>query len=126
MRTIKVKKANLYKEDDKWYINATYFYEDDRYKKEINIPKIHIPLEQFEGDVDMTYSDTPFRRNPCLVEYQARFGNLIMPLELADVGLKGQEPVPYTEKIIEEKTQEMTIDEIEKKLGYKIKIVNKK
>ena len=38
----------------------------------------------------------------------------------------GRANVYFTETVIEEKTHEMTLDEIEKKLGYKVKIVNKK
>lgn len=111
----------MYTENDKWYIDVTYLHEDDRYVKEIHIPKMHIPLEAFTDTMvqhhdwrDVMYFGTIIK------DVRAVFGDLSLVLE------DPKDDDYFTEKIIEEKTQEMTLDEIEKKLGYKIKIVNKK
>ena len=42
----------------------------------------------------------------------------------SELGVK--EPVYYFNIITEYATKEMTLDEIEKELGYKVKIINKK
>lgn len=117
MAKIEVKKAKMYEEHDKYYIDVTYLYEDDRFVKEIRFPKIHIPLTEFRGDIDHVPVDR--RWQPFGMETRILLGNLSMPL-------CEKNGVTYEEHIIEEKVQEMTLEEIEKKLGQKIKIVSKK
>lgn len=119
MEKIEVKKAELYEEHDKYYIDVTYLYENDRFVKEIQFPKIPIPLTDFRGDIDHTPVDFGRRRQPFQVESRIVLGNLSMPLAKKN-------GVVYEERIIEEKVQEMTLEEIEMKLGQKIKIVSKK
>lgn len=115
-RLIKVKNAKLCEVNGKYYIDVTYICEDDHVIEEVNIPKMRIPLEQWTGDVDIEYSGSP--SNP--PTYRARLGNLSLPLS------GNAFDMPYTEKIIKEKATEMTIEEIEKKLGYRVKIVSNK
>lgn len=119
MAKVNVKKAKLYTENDKWYIDVTYWHEDDYYVKEVRIPKMHIPLEAFTGNIEHYLTSSAYGE-PTQCEFYAELGRLSM----ACIG-ETFKPA-YIEKTIEEKTQEMTLDEIEKKLGYKIKIVNKK
>lgn len=118
MLDCEVKTAKLYYEDGKYYIDATYIYEDDAVVKEINFPKICIPLEKLEGGIN--YTEKPF--SP-LSKYA-----LVGHIKLGGVafGLGYKDGVLGTEKIIKEKTRDMTISEIEKKLGYKIRIVKEK
>lgn len=120
MEEIKVKKAKLYEEDGCYYIDVTYIYENDRVIKEVHFPKVPMPITEWTGDVNKEiirrpYSDICFGST----KYSIKLGELLMPLE----PING---IAYSEKVIEEKTQEMTIEEIEKRLGYKIKVVAKK
>lgn len=116
MKEIKVKEAGLYCEDGKYYIDATYTCEDDATVKEVHFPKIHMPLEEFEGDVDYVWKAASSWYEPVRSCKRIKLGNVSFPLEEC----KG---VTHTEKIVKEKTRDMTISEIEKKLGYKIRIV---
>jgi hypothetical protein len=58
----------------------------------------------------------------CSNQSEVDIGFGYMPLVYEDPRNK----IFYTETVIEEKTHEMTLDEIEEKLGYKVKIVSKK
>lgn len=118
MEEIKVKKAKLYEEDGRYYIDVTYLCEDNRVIKEAHFPKMPIPLENWMGNVNTELGVSTYGFTPAPT-YSIKLGRLLMPLERKD-------GTAYTEKIIEEKTQEMTIEEIENKLGHKIKIVNEK
>ena len=122
---IKVKKAKLYEEHGRYYIDVTYLAENERWIKEIHMPMLPIPLEKWTGNIDTEYLGTPVYNVPYREKVSVKLGDLLMPLLKSDRGGYSEE-VYFTEKTIEEKVQEMTIDEIEKKLGLKIKIVSKK
>ena len=126
-----VKSAKLYKEKDNYYIDVSYLYEDDRVIKELNIPKIALPLTTYSQLViDAAWDHDDFltdMRGMRMYDFPVR---TVRYLRIGSDGCRlriyGKEGIYYTEKIIKEKTQEMTIEEIEKKLGHKIKIVGKK
>mgnify|MGYP003292955981 CR=1 FL=1 len=98
-----------------YYVSVKYRVESDRDIREIDIPKIRLPinpnllrLRTFGQYSHQCEANIGFGYLPC--EYVKRDGHDIY----------------FTETVIEEKTHEMTLDEIEKELGYKVKIVNKK
>lgn len=94
-----------------YYLSAKYRVEDEHSVRELEIPVIRL-------DISPNY-------------VAIRQEGLVCPEYEADIGfgylsLARMPEMPYyTERILEEKTHEMTLDEIEKKLGYKVKIVNK-
>lgn len=123
-----VKEARLYEENDNFYLDVRYEIEDQHSIKEIHIPKVRIPLEfaNIENTWESVYGGT------------AESTNLVLPHKNLDcyrgtawfLNDDGEEIVrpgtPFAIKIIKEKKTDMTIEEIEAKLGYKIRIVNKK
>lgn len=123
-----VKEARLYEENDNFYLDVRYEIEDQHSVKEIHIPKVRIPLEfaNIENTWESVYGGT------------AESTNLVLPYAnlgcypgnawfLNDDGRENVHPgVRFACKIIKEKKTDMTIEEIEARLGYKIRIVNKK
>ena len=114
---VKMTEFDLHKDEDSYYLSAKFIVEDEYSIRELDVPKIRLNI-----DLDRVYIDT--ESDPYCFKNMAwinlGFGRL--PLDFTD--FNGQR-VLYTEKILEEKYTEMTMDEIEKKLGYKVKIVNK-
>lgn len=91
------------------YLDLTYRCEDDKHIKEVHMPRVRLDLS-WNGDIDLGDE----RATICLGD-DNRY-------ELYDTNTEAR----FTIRIIEEKVQELTLTEIEKKLGYKIKIVNDK
>lgn len=98
-----------------YYLSAKYRVEDVHSIREIVIPRILLGVKpnfvaiRQEGDTWLR-SEADIGFGYCTLG-DADFGNGIN--------------TNFIEHILEEKTHEMTLDEIEKKLGYKVKIVNK-
>ena len=105
------------KDDEGYYLSAKYRVEDQGSVREVDIPRIRLNINEDCIAIDTEYS--PYARR----EYaQIDLGFGYLPLEYTNIN---GHSVCFTEKILEEKYTEMTLDEIEKKLGHKIKIVNK-
>lgn len=96
-----------------YYLSAKYRIEDEGSIRELDFPVIQLPISC--NHVAIGRDDGP----TSVPKVDIGFG--FMPLAVADP--RGM--IYFTEKVIKEKTHEMTLDEIEKKLGYKVKIVNK-
>lgn len=124
MKAHKIKDVQLVQEDSKLYLDITYELEDNKAIEELHIPRVEIPLfvggyPAIERKNDPDYDGLvpawfPLREVVCL-----NTGN--------DTKLKIHRDSHgnyFTFKTIKEKTQEMTIAEIEKKLGHKIKIIS--
>ena len=105
------------KEYDSYYLSAVYEYENNFVVSEITIPRIALPLNFITGfDTDRT--DYSFGD---IIEYTLHMpGNHTLPVYRTDKG------VYYEEKIIKEKRQKMTLEEVEDALGYKIELVSKR
>jgi hypothetical protein len=125
-----LKNAHLFAEYGQFYISAKYIYEDEYVKKEIIVPKIKIP---FCHDDDLGIS-----LNTETLAIRDTFG-ILSGREMATIydGMNTLDLKPgkvdghigeyfFVEKIIEEKKVDLTIEEIEKKLGYKIRVVGEK
>lgn len=118
-RKHELKNIELFEENGQYYLKLKYILEDEHSVRELEIPKVRIPVNKFTypnishsrccgHEIHYLYIDEDW--NQCLD---------ILPGETSEAN-----HVFYTEKIIEEKRKEMTVAEIEKKLGYKIKIVS--
>jgi hypothetical protein len=115
--TIKLTGAILRKDYilGEYSLDLTYVLDSPTMTQELHIPRIAIPLNpnniKIKADCD------------CVVGAPVRY--------YADLGFGEMKLLPdkngaaFTITTIEEKPKEMTLDEIEKKLGYKVKIVSK-
>ena len=115
-------------DDGRWYLKLVYKYEDKRGKHTVVIPKAAIPFVQ--TSVPDVHSQIPyFPNSQFALEHPYINCNDSMPLYEATCALASErgaeEPACYFDIITEYASREMTLDEIEKELGYKVKIVNK-
>ena len=124
------KLANIlpFEENDRWYLKLIYTFEDKIGKHTVVIPKAEIPFAQ--TSIPYVHSRIPyFPNSQFTLEHPYIDCNDSMPLYEDVCGLakmKGAEaPACYFDIITEYTSREMTLDEIEKELGYKVKIINK-
>lgn len=126
---MQLKSLKLYEENGRYYLDAIYIRESPSEICEINVPKIKLPFTCWDYSKIVNDQTTSLYS---IGEHYIETGNCIFPIEKAHKSKhinKNELPVEgvyCTIKVIEEKTKEMTIDEIERKLGHKIKIINKK
>ena len=114
-----------FKEDGRWYLNLIYKYEDGIGKHTVEIPKASLPFNQQRLPI--------IRSSPSYNEYFLErpyidCGDSIMLYKsTCDLAIERgvKEPAYYFNIITEYATKEMTLDEIEKELGYNVKIVNR-
>lgn len=115
-----------FKEDGRWYLNLIYKYENENGKHTVVIPKASIPFNQQCLPVIKSFPSY----NECLSEcpYIDCGDSMMLYKSTCDLAIERgvKEPAYYFNIITEYATKEMTLDEIEKELGYKVKIVNKK
>ena len=116
----KVVSAKIFKDANETFycLDLTYIVETEHDIQEVHIPKIRLPLE----DVDIDIKTGLFDNYAFLVFPSERFPILSTGLEMDDK--RNINEHFCTVRTIKRKAVEMTLDEIEKKLGYKIKIVN--
>ena len=115
-----------FKEDGRWYLKLIYKYEDEYGKHTVVIPKVLIPFSQ--QDLPVIRSSPSY--NEYLLErpYIDCMDSMMLYKSTCDLASERgvKEPAYYFNIITEYATKEMTLDEIEKELGYKVKIVSKK
>jgi len=111
---MKLTDLQLYQENNKYYLSAKFFYEDKQGYYEASIPKIDLHISP-----------------DCEVNISSGYDCFNVPYKIVDVdlGFGLLYAKPFNEKgdfftltRLEEKVHEMTLDEIEKALGYKIKL----
>ena len=102
------------------YMALTYVFEDDHKIEEIHIPQVQIPISIDECNIEHEYLTDPysvFKKFYITGHIHGdRFRLRIYP----------ENDVHYETRIIKEKSVKMTVEEIEKKLGYSIEIVSDK
>ena len=116
-----------YKEYGTWYLDITATKEDDKEIVELHIPKASFvsdsrldfgrEVSPFYGEDTRPYVDIGTGSSLRLHLY--RGASMYLDDSLDKI-------IYYEQKVIETKTHEMTLKEIEKKLGYKVKIVSEK
>lgn len=114
MKNLRLKDLQLYKEDDKYYLSAVFDHEDEIGFHEIFVPKILFPIEP----------NCSMKLNTCTTIFDKRYEYAIVDFGTAKLCVEpfDNERSFYTKKLISEKAHEMTLEEIEKELGYKIKL----
>lgn len=114
--TIELKDVELIKEKDSliegqinYYFSVTYIRTDEFGKQEINYPRVYLPIFRTTLPyVGIVMSDS------------------FLDINLGNLPLKpGPDGKLFTVKQIEEYPREMTLEEIEKQLGHKVKIISK-
>lgn len=112
---IDIKDVKIDHINDNYYLNLTYLCEDERGVYERNYPRIHIPIPKKGLPViDQTFG----------CGYVST-STIMLGSEEFDLHADEKGNI-VTETIIKPKIHELSISEIEKKLGYKIKIVGEK
>lgn len=111
---VNLTELTLHKDSEGYYLSAKYMVEDKHSIRELDLPRIR--LKVVPGHVSIKQVNEGLHG---YVEADLGFGYL--PLAPS-----GRANAYYTETVLEEKTHEMTLEEIEKKLGYKVKIVSEK
>lgn len=113
-QNIKLKDASLNENINtdgtkQFYLSLTYIYQDNKKNiHKIDIPKINFLFEN--PSIDLLLNNYP----------KINFGDMNFVMG------KNEKGEFLTDKIIKYHCEEMTIEEIQEKLGYKIKIVDKK
>ena len=125
---VELKECELYEDVGRRFLKLLYEYETDRGiyqliipQVNLNIPTDHLPIIQ----------RSDFMVSPWYT--YAKFNGIQLPIEPTSGEIIGKDGKPYKYEntthlinVIEEKQHEMTIEEIEEKLGYKVKIISVK
>ena len=115
--TVKLVGAMLSKDKDGYYLSLSYDIEDDKEIKRLHIPHAQLPISEDSIRMECFSPLYPGTTSEYFLNLYATKARL-MPDSGTDIA--------YTVKTIKTKTKEMTLEEIEKKLGHKIKLVTKK
>ena len=114
-----LKDAQIYIQDGSRYLKLVYEYEDSYGIHELTIPQVEFP---FGNRLDLMYI---CENNPALQRLSI---HLCTEGDVANVYLHNSKSydglVYYTDKIIKRKPKKMTLEEIERELGYKVEIVS--
>lgn len=110
-RNVKLSSLKLNSDSLGYYLSAKYNIENNESIRELDIPKIRLPVTMRAVTIRQ---EAGFYSHP---EANIGFGFF----ELSHDGTRDE--VYFTETVLKEKTKEMTIAEIEKELGYKVKII---
>lgn len=110
-----VKDLQLYKENNKWYLAAVFNYEDKKGYYEISVPKIELPIYNCQISNESSYDVLYGYQNTAKVD----FGFCVLNAIPVDAD---KHETLFTMKCIEEKIHPVTLTEIEKELGYRIKL----
>ena len=114
-----LKDAQIYIQDGSRYLKLVYEYEDSHGVHELTIPQVEFP---FGNRLNLIYIH---ENNPELQRLSIR---LCTDGDVTNVYLHDTKSydglVYYTDKVIKHKPKKMTIEEIERELGYKVEIVS--
>ena len=111
--TVILKNLELHKDAFGYFLSAEYLIEDDKRVKEIRFPRLNLRINTHQFCIRTEYGQT-------YVDIGLYDDLLAQP----EIDQKTGRRVAFIEEILEEKTKEMTVAEIEKKLGHKIKIIS--
>ena len=122
MKNIRLISFEVYQENDNYFAKAVYRFEDEKGIWEETYPKIRLPINQYSIPA-VNHTETANYRGHIIdatIDSTIDLGFGELPLEETDKCVLAER------RLVKEKVHDMTIAEIEKKLGYKIKIVGEK
>ena len=116
-----LKDAQIYIQDGSRYLKLVYEYEDGYGIHELTIPQVEFPFGN-RLNLKHVYDANPaLRRLSIRLCTEGDVANVFLYDTKTDDGF-----MYYTDKIIKYKPKKMTLEEIERELGYKIEIVSSK
>ena len=122
----KLKKVEPYKVDDRWYLRLIYEYQSDIGDVfEMEIPMADLPFTQNMVPEIITdnYSDYPWDKNYYIRAFLTYVdGIYCIPIHVGKSTIADNAEGCFIRKSI---CRRMTVEDIEKELGYKIEIVDK-
>lgn len=104
-----------------YYLTAVFEVEVPDGIYEVTIPKINIPIDVGQVDIDIFETPDLYSDPSVYSELKAIFCTGYNKFQLDK-----QNGIFYQAKLIKEKTHDITLKEIQDKLGYKIRIVEEK
>ena len=121
-RNVELDSIAPFKEDGIWYLKLVYKYENNMGKHTVVIPKASLPFPQ------LTLPNIDGRGSYNVNHYMICSDMITLHSSTCDLAIERgvTEQSCYFDIVTKYSTREMTIDEIEKELGYKVKIINKK
>ena len=129
MENARLNQRSVDVENGRIFLCLSYLYDDEKGTHEFLMPKIDLGLSPIRFSlIKKPYGEllTPYgepRVDACLLKDDGcKF--LLLPKYIPVDGVN--RAVSYIDKIIKPAVHEMTLEEIEKELGYSVKIVNKK
>ena len=115
-----LKKADIFREGDMWFMRLEYEYEDNRGKHLVTLPKVDFPCSLWYAP-NIDFCNCMVTEEFASIEISESLnlhkGSVTDPLTNKTINAF------YTDIIVEPKIHDLTLDEIEKKLGYKVRIV---
>jgi hypothetical protein len=114
----KVENLELHKDEYGYYLSIKFLVENDHSIREVVVPKIRLPIATH--NITLTREFDHFINHE-FARIDLGFGELNLDHEVVD----GMD-ILFKETVLKEKYTEMTIEDIEKKLGYKVKIVGER
>ena len=106
MENVMLKSFNVFEENGMYFAHIVYRYENNKGLWELTVPKLHIPLEPYSFKIETDITGATMNIG---------FGKWRMYPVDGDIYAKNV--------LIEEKIHDMTVEEIEEKLGYRVRIV---
>ena len=110
-KEINLEDLKLVKKDGRYYLSATYVFDDGSNKYVMEVPRISLPIRCGAPDINESTMTL------------GGYGEAFINLGFGDLEMHKFNGHHYTITTIQE---ELTLEEIEKRLGYKVKIVTKK
>ena len=114
-----LKDAQIYIQDGSRYLKLVYEYEDGYGIHELTVPQVEFPFGNRLNLKHIYEANPALRRLSIRLCTEGDVANVFLHDTKTDDGF-----VYYTDKIIEYKPKKMTIEEIERELGYKVEIVS--
>ena len=114
-----LKDAQIYIQDGSRYLKLVYEYEDSYGIHELTIPQVEFPFDNCLNLIHIYENNPALRRLSIRLCTEGDVTSVYLYDTKSDDGL-----VYYVDKIIKRKPKKMTIEEIERELGYKVEIVS--
>lgn len=125
-KSAKLKKVEAYEVNDRWYLRLIYEYQNDNGEVfEMEIPMADLPFTQNMVPEIITdiYSDYPWEKNYYIRAFLTYVdGTDCVPIRHGKSTIIDNAEGCFIRKSI---CRRMTVEDIEKELGYKIEIVDK-
>lgn len=130
---MQLKDVSIYKEHNLYYMKLIYNYTDDKGNEHCRVfPKVcfptelcNIPLISNAVCVPSGCLCSPSSLEPSYF-FKPNINRIYIERDMVDTPKGGFDDVAFVDWITEYATQDMTLEEIENKLGHKVKIVSEK